>query len=57
MQRVQAASEMVTEIILLDKDSNPIPFGGSAEFEAKTFPEGRAVTWSVQSEEAGQKQQ
>ena len=47
MQRVQAASEMVTEIILLDKDSNPIPFGGSAEFEAKTFPEGRAVTWSV----------
>ena len=47
MQRVQAASEMVTELILLDKDSNPIPFGGSAEFEAKTFPEGRAVTWSV----------
>ena len=54
MHRVQAASEMVTELILLDKDSNPIPFGGSAEFEAKTFPEGRSVTWSVQPKSGSQ---
>ncbi len=45
---VNADAEQVKEIILLDKDSSPIPFGGSAEFEAVTFPEGLPVSWSIQ---------
>ena len=48
---VTAESERIKEIILLDKDSSPIPFGGSAEFEAVTFPEGLAVSWSVRPAE------
>ena len=45
---VNAESEQIREIVLHDEDASPIPFGGSAEFEAVTFPEGLAVNWSVQ---------
>ncbi len=48
---VSAESEQIKEIVLLDKDSSPIPFGGSAEFEAITFPEGLTVTWSIRPAE------
>ena len=48
---VKAEKEKIKEIILLDKDSSPLPFGGSAAFEAVTFLEGQAVNWSVRPEE------
>ncbi len=48
---VKAETEKIKEIILLDKDSSPLPFGGSAAFEAVTFLEGQAVNWSVRPEE------
>jgi len=41
----------IEKIVLLDKDSSPIPFGGSAEFEAITFPEGIDVLWSARPDE------
>ena len=48
---IKAESERIKEIILLDKDSSPIPFGGSAAFEAVTFPEGLPVNWSIRPAE------